>query len=171
MNTRRILLIAALALGTVACSDDSSSKSDNPATTSANEATTAVPDTTGAPGTTGADPFADATMKISDSSLGPILTTVDGMTLYLYTPDGTDTSTCTGGCATAWPPFVEPAVPGEGVDSLLLGFVVRDDGSEQATYNGHPLYLFTGDAAPGDVNGQGSGGVWFAVNAAGEQVG
>ncbi len=171
MNTRRIILLAAVALGTVACSDDSSSKSD--ATSAANEATTtaAASDTTGAPGTTGAPATADATLLLSDSSLGQILTTADGMTLYLFTPDGSGPSTCTGGCATAWPPFTEEAVAGEGLDSLLLGTVTRDDGSLQVTYGGHPLYLFSGDAAPGDVNGQGSGGVWFAVNAAGEQVG
>lgn len=162
MNTRRIILLAAIAFGTVACSDDSSSKSD---ATTADQGTAAASDTTGAPAT------ADATVLLSDSSVGPILTTADGMTLYLYTPDSPTASACTGGCATAWPPFTEAAVAGEGLDAALLGSVTRDDGSTQVTYGGHPLYLFSGDAAAGDVNGQGSGGVWFAVTADGAQAG
>ncbi len=168
MNTRRILLLAAVALGTVACSDDSSSKSD---ATTADVTTAPASETTGAPGTTGAAATGDATVLLSDSSLGPILTTADGMTLYLYTPDSASASACTDGCASAWPPFTEEAVAGEGLDASLFGTITRDDGSTQVTYGGHPLYLFAGDSAAGDVNGQGSGGVWFAVTAEGAQAG
>ena len=59
---------------------------------------------------------------------------------------------------------------GEGVDATLLGTITRDDGSTQVTYNGWPLYYFHEDAAPGDTNGQGVGGVWFLVSPEGEAI-
>jgi predicted lipoprotein with Yx(FWY)xxD motif len=94
------------------------------------------------------------------------------MTLYLLATDPSGTSTCSGGCANNWPPLTVTggAAAGAGVDSSLLGTTTRADGSTQVTYNGHPLYYFRGDSAPGDQNGQGSGGVWFVVSAAGEAV-
>jgi predicted lipoprotein with Yx(FWY)xxD motif len=64
-------------------------------------------------------------------------------------------------------------VVGAGVDGTLWGTITRDDGSLQVTYNGWPLYLFAGDAAPGDTNGQGIdefGGLWFLVSPAGEAI-
>ena len=92
------------------------------------------------------------------------------MTRYLYTPGSATASACTGGCASAWPPVAGPAVGGEGLDAAAFGTVTRDDGSLQATYQGHPLYTFGGDAAPGDVNGQGASDVWYAVTAEGAQA-
>ena len=59
---------------------------------------------------------------------------------------------------------------GDGVDTAKLATITRDDGAVQVTYNGHPLYLFAGDTAAGQANGQGSGGVWFLVDAAGEAI-
>lgn len=61
----------------------------------------------------------------------------------------------------------------EGVDATLLGTITRDDGTLQVTYNGWPLYLFAGDTAAGDTNGQGLdefGGLWFLVSPAGEAI-
>ena len=59
---------------------------------------------------------------------------------------------------------------GDGIDGGLIGTTPRDDGGTQVTYNGHPLYRFAPDEAPGDTNGQGVGGVWFAVDATGNAV-
>jgi hypothetical protein len=62
---------------------------------------------------------------------------------------------------------------GGGLNASLAGTATRPDGKPQVTYNGHPLYLFSGDQNPGDANGQGStafGGSWFALNAAGSPV-
>ncbi len=62
---------------------------------------------------------------------------------------------------------------GEGVDETLLGTITRDDGTTQVTYNGWPLYHFSGDTASGDTNGQGLeefGGLWFLVSPAGEAI-
>jgi predicted lipoprotein with Yx(FWY)xxD motif len=87
-----------------------------------------------------------------------------GRTLYLFQQDTGTTSTCSGDCATTWPALTTDGAPtaGDGAQASLLGTTARDDGTTQVTYAGHPLYLFSGDAAPGDTNGQGIGGVWFA---------
>ena len=104
----------------------------------------------------------------------PFLVDGDGMSLYLFTDDtqNSGTSTCTGDCLVRWPAVIVTRTPtaGEGVDASLLGTITRDDGTMQATYNGWPLYYFEDDTAPGDINGQGVGGVWFLVNAAGDAI-
>ena len=57
-----------------------------------------------------------------------------------------------------------------GLDSGVFGTIARDDGTTQLVAGKFPLYRFSGDAAPGDANGQGRGGVWFVVGADGELV-
>ena len=94
-------------------------------------------------------------MATAESDLGTILVDGEGLTLYLFMPDAQGPSTCEGDCLAAWPALVGPATAGEGVDESLLATATRaDDGSEQVTYNGWPLYYFAQDSAPGDVNGQ-----------------
>ena len=78
-------------------------------------------------------------------------------------------SNCNGSCAQIWPPVKGPATAGTGVTGTL-GTITRADGSTQATYNGHPLYTYTADTAPGQANGNGinaSGGVWHEVTVSG----
>jgi hypothetical protein len=78
-------------------------------------------------------------------------------------------SNCNGSCATFWPPIKGPATPGQGVTGKL-GTITRSDGTAQATYNGHPLYTYAGDTAPGQAKGNGlnaSGGVWHQVTVSG----
>ncbi|MGB5442528.1 MAG: discoidin domain-containing protein, partial [Gammaproteobacteria bacterium] len=84
-------------------------------------------------------------------------------TLYVFDNDlgAPGSSTCTGGCATSWPPLLVSDGAASGVSDL--GTIARNDGTEQATYNGRPLYYFIGDNAPGDTNGDGAGGVWHTV--------
>ena len=99
----------------------------------------------------------------------------EGKTLYLWEADKNGTSTCTGPCAAAWPPVTTSGAPlaGSGVDKALLGTVKRADGTEQVTYNGHPLYYFVGDTAAGTAKGQGSkafGASWYVVNAKGSKI-
>ena len=56
----------------------------------------------------------------------------------------------------------------------LLGVTERKDGTEQVTYNGHPLYGFVEDKKPGEANGnnfEGFGAEWYALNSAGEEPG
>jgi predicted lipoprotein with Yx(FWY)xxD motif len=107
-----------------------------------------------------------ATVLIAqDATLGPMLTDAQGMTLYMRTSDPQGGSSCTGGCATTWPPLVASTsslmLP-DGATGQLATFT-RDDGSQQVTYNGMALYHYQRDAAVGDTNGQGVGGVWFIV--------
>ena len=122
----------------------------------------------------------EATVNVSESTdFGSILVNGEVLSLYVFMQDtqNSGTSTCTDadGCATEWPPLLSQGSPvaGEGVDAALLGTITRDDGTLQVTYNGWPLYLFEGDAAPGDTNGQGLeefGGLWFLVSPAGEAI-
>ena len=81
-------------------------------------------------------------------------------------------STCTGACAQAWPPVhvntTWTAAPG--LDRSLFSTIVRQDGKRQLVAGQWPLYTFSGDTKPGDVNGEGSGGVWFAVGTDGKLI-
>jgi predicted lipoprotein with Yx(FWY)xxD motif len=98
-----------------------------------------------------------------------VLTNAQGFTLYSFGPDTSTTSNCTGSCATYWPPVKGPATAGAGVTGQL-GTITRSDGTTQATYNGHPLYTYAGDTAPGQAKGNGlnvSGGVWYEVPVSG----
>jgi predicted lipoprotein with Yx(FWY)xxD motif/plastocyanin len=105
-----------------------------------------------------------------DAKLGAYLTGEDGKSLYLLTADASGKSACSGGCATAWPPFEldpgESVTAGAGVTGAVATITRADDGKQQVTYNGIPLYYFSKDAASGDVNGQGIKGVWFLVGPA-----
>jgi predicted lipoprotein with Yx(FWY)xxD motif len=114
-----------------------------------------------------------ATVSLGQNgTLGSFLVDDKGMTLYLFTKDTPNTSVCYDKCATAWPPLLTTGAPvaGEGLDASKLGTATRTDGSIQVTYNGWPLYYYQKDKAAGDVTGQDVGGVWYVVNAAGEQV-
>ena len=108
-------------------------------------------------------------IRISEATLGNILTDGEGRALYLFTKDERNKSNCSGGCATAWPPLLTGGDPqaGPGVNRGRLGMISREDGSAQVTYNGWPLYYHAKDAQPGDITGQDRGGVWFVVHAAG----
>ena len=98
-----------------------------------------------------------------------VLTNSAGFTLYWFSPDTSTTSKCTGSCAVFWPPVKGPAVAGSGVTGTL-GVITRSGGAMQATYDGHPLYTFKGDSAPGQNRGNGknlSGGVWHEMTVSG----
>ena len=98
-----------------------------------------------------------------------VLTSAGGFTLYWFAPDTPAKSNCNGSCATFWPPAKGPATSGQGVTGKL-GTITRSDGTAQATYNGHPLYTYVGDTAPGQAKGNGlnaSGGVWHEVTVSG----
>ncbi|MDA0988012.1 MAG: DNRLRE domain-containing protein [Chloroflexi bacterium] len=107
-----------------------------------------------------------------DPELGTILTDASGRSLYLFTKDESQKTTCSGGCADKWPPLltVDDPSAGEGVDVNLLDTISRGDSAKQVTYNGWPLYYFADDERPGDTNGQDVGGVWFAVSSTGAAI-
>jgi predicted lipoprotein with Yx(FWY)xxD motif len=110
--------------------------------------------------------FASPSIGItSDPANGNILADDRGMTLYRYTQDQPNSSTCYAGCARAWPPVVVDAVPDVLDPSIAagLGLAPRTDGAQQLTYQGAPLYYYVGDTQPHDATGQASDGVWFVV--------
>jgi predicted lipoprotein with Yx(FWY)xxD motif len=114
---------------------------------------------------------AEGTVAVAESDLGEILVDSEGMTLYVFGSDTGGSSTCYDDCAASWPPLIDEApTAGEGADESLLGTTERDDGEMQVTYDGHPLYSFASDTAPGDTNGQGVGEVWYVVDTTGKAV-
>lgn len=112
------------------------------------------------------------TLELGESEVGEHLVDGDGNTVYLFTSDEQGEPTCTGGCADNWPAVTADGEVdvGDGLDEGLVGSTAREDGTEQVTYNDWPLYYFSGDQQPGDVNGQGVGDVWFVVDAEGEAI-
>lgn len=90
---------------------------------------------------------------------GGILTSQQGMTLYVFDKDVANSgkSACNGPCATNWPPLMaaEGALP-----SGEYSIVVRDDGSRQWAVKGKPLYLWIKDQKPGDTTGDGVNQIW-----------
>jgi predicted lipoprotein with Yx(FWY)xxD motif len=106
-------------------------------------------------------------------NFGNILVDSSGRALYTYVPDNaTGRSTCTGGCARAWPPFnSRDALKLEGaVDTAKLGTFTRADGTKQITYAGWPLYYFNQDVKPADLKGQNFGAVWYVIAADGTVI-
>lgn len=104
--------------------------------------------------------------------LGTILVDSEGMAVYDFTVDKGTKSECYGGCETIWPPVTTTGKPtaGAGAMASALGTTKRKDGTEQVTYEGHPLYTYASDEAPGEVNGNEVEGTWFVLNEKGAQV-
>jgi predicted lipoprotein with Yx(FWY)xxD motif len=173
VRTRRALLLAgpaALVLtAAVACSSSSS-----PVSTSTSSSSSPMATSSGTSGSTSADALA----VTANSTLGQIVTTGSGRTVYRFDLDTANPpkSNCSGSCATYWPPVLVtgsamPAV--SGVSSSLLGEVTRSDGSKQLTLAGWPLYTYAGDSGPGMASGQGvnaSGAKWWAVTPTGAKA-
>jgi predicted lipoprotein with Yx(FWY)xxD motif len=98
-----------------------------------------------------------------------VVTDAKGFTVYSFGPDTATKSNCNGSCATYWPPVKGPVTAGTGVTGKI-GTITRSDGSTQATYNGHPLYTYISDTAPGQAKGNGvnaAGGLWHEVTTSG----
>jgi predicted lipoprotein with Yx(FWY)xxD motif len=111
-------------------------------------------------------------------TLGTVLVTNKGFALYMFAPDAARHVTCTGGCATSWPPLLvhagETVAAGPGVQAGLLGTAPNPGGGRVVTYRGWPLYTYLGDAAPGHPAGQGAdddGGYWYVMRPSGQIVG
>jgi predicted lipoprotein with Yx(FWY)xxD motif len=107
-----------------------------------------------------------ATATVSGKS-ETILVDAKGMTLYYYKPDSNGKVNCTGSCATIWPPLklpsgVSKATGGSGVTGTV-STIASPSGGNQVTYDGWPLYTYSGDSAPGQTNGEGKFGRWYVV--------
>jgi predicted lipoprotein with Yx(FWY)xxD motif len=116
-----------------------------------------------------------AVVKVTNTpDLGKVIVDAEGMTMYDFHKDKGTTSSCYGACAEAWPPLLTEGAPKAmgGAEASLLGVTKRKDGTEQVTYNGHPLYGFVEDQKPGETNGNdvdGFGAEWYALMPNGEE--
>jgi predicted lipoprotein with Yx(FWY)xxD motif len=111
----------------------------------------------------------------NNGNLGKILVDSKGDTVYLFQKDTGTKSTCTGACASAWPPVPVTGKPtvASGLSAAKVGTTTGSDGKPQVTYDGHPLYRFSGDSKPGDANGQGTnafGALWYVLSSSGAAV-
>jgi len=158
---RKLLTAAGLAaavLAVAACASSSSSSSST---------ATAAPNSAPAAGASSAS--SANTVMVRTIAGTQVLTNSAGLTLYWFAPDTSTTSKCTGSCATYWPPLKGPVTAGPGVTGTL-GVITRPDGTMQATYDGHPLYTYAADSAPGQNKGNGlnaSGGLWYEMTVSG----
>jgi predicted lipoprotein with Yx(FWY)xxD motif len=115
-------------------------------------------------------PVAASAGSLKTAKIGgeTVLTNGKGFTLYSFAPDTPTKSNCNGACAKFWPPVKGPATA-SGVKGTFAT-IKRSNGAKQATFDGHPLYTYVGDASPGQAKGNGlnlSGGVWHEVTTSG----
>jgi predicted lipoprotein with Yx(FWY)xxD motif len=120
--------------------------------------------------TSTSSPAAATAGSLKTATIGgaTVLTNSKGFTLYSFAPDTSTKSNCNGACAQNWPPVQGP-VTASGVKGTF-GTIKRSDGSTQATFDGHPLYTFVGDTAPGQAKGNGlnaAGGLWHEIATSG----
>jgi predicted lipoprotein with Yx(FWY)xxD motif len=154
-----VLAIPALLLA--ACGSSTS-----PSTASGTKSASAMstPTTSSSMGGSGMTSSGTAALEKIKTSVGPVLADAKGFTLYWYAKDTRMSSACTGSCAKAWPPVTGKPAAAMGFRLVgKFGTITRANGVLQATYKGHPLYTYAGDSAPGQVKGNGLGGVWHAL--------
>ena len=152
--------LGALAVFLSACASSSS--------TPAGSAYSSSAATSGASSSSGAMSSQPKTtmLTIKKTKIGYVLANAKGYTLYWYSKDvkGGGTSACTGQCLTAWPALTGKPAALSGIKlNGILGTITRPGGIVQATYNGYPLYTYVGDSGPGDIAGNGVGGVWHVI--------
>ncbi len=154
-------VLAALALTVSACASSSSS-STTPAAAGSTPASSA-------PAAAGSG----TALIVRTIGSQQVVTDSAGRTLYWFALDTSTASKCTGSCATYWPPVKGPVTAGSGVTGTV-GTITRSDGTTQATYDGHPLYTYVADTAPGQAKGNGlnlSGGLWYEMTVSGATPG
>jgi predicted lipoprotein with Yx(FWY)xxD motif len=158
----------ATALLVAGCASGSGSTASSSAPSTGTSAAGAS--TSGAASSGGATEITTAT-----ASGSTFLTDGSGRAVYLWMKDTGDASQCSGACAGAWPPVTATGSVTAGGSAMAsdLGTITRSDGSKQVTYDGHPLYYFSGDSGPGTASGQGSDGFgakWWLVAPSGSDV-
>ena len=159
---------ASLGVALLAACSSAASSSSAPAATSASSTPAASAAATGGSATA-------LVITTKTSSAGSFLTNASGRAIYLWEKDSMDSSACSGGCASAWPPVTAAGAltAAGGVNKADLSTFTRSDGTKQVAYDGHPLYYFSGDPGPGQVSGQGSDGFgakWWLVAPAGTAI-
>jgi predicted lipoprotein with Yx(FWY)xxD motif len=124
----------------------------------------------GGDGTPASSSSGGTALRTEHTSAGTVLATSQGMTLYYYSKDkpGSGKSSCTGGCGSVWPPFTGTAHAPAGVTLPgPIGSITRPGGVRQVTINGYPMYTYAGDKSPGQLTGNGVGGVWHVIELSG----
>jgi predicted lipoprotein with Yx(FWY)xxD motif len=108
---------------------------------------------------------ASDSVKVASGTAGQYLTDVSGMTLYYFTKDTNGKSNCTTpACIGLWPAFYTTTlVVSSPLSPVDFSTITGSNGAQQTTYKGQPLYRFANDVKPGDILGNGVGGVWFLV--------
>jgi predicted lipoprotein with Yx(FWY)xxD motif len=158
------VLAAAAVVGLAACGSSSSSSAPSGSTTS-------NPPAAAPTSTSSASSDMAAGLKTTSVNGRVVLTDAQGFVVYWYAPDTATASACNGGCATAWPPLLGTPSFGSGVTLTgKLGTVKRSNGAVQATYDGHPLYLYKADTTPIMATGNDLGGVWWLMTATGKKI-
>jgi predicted lipoprotein with Yx(FWY)xxD motif len=182
MKSRSLLVaVTAGAALLAACgSSSTNSASTQPASTqpaatqpASTQPAAPYPAATAAPASSEAPPSSGEAVpaKTATTPLGTILVTDKGLTIYAFTPDAAGKPTCTGGCAQAWPPvMVKDANLPAGLDAKLFSVYEGPEGSYQLKAGKWPLYTFSGDAAPGQTNGQGTAAKWYVVSPTGALI-
>ena len=145
-----LLAVAAAAAVLAACSSSGTSSSSS-----------------GGSSSSSGSPAAATAGGLKTATIGgaTVPTSAKGFTLYSFAPDTPASSKCYGSCAAYWPPVTGPAAASPGVPGRI-GTIRRTDGTEQLTYNGHPLYAYIGDTAAGQARGNNlnlNGGLWHDV--------
>jgi predicted lipoprotein with Yx(FWY)xxD motif len=173
MSSKGRIIFAGAMAATACLLTACSAASGTTATSPASSTSSAAPAAAAAPAASGVSTLDTALRTTDNSSLGTIVVDGSGRTLYRFDKDSASppTSNCTGACADLWPPvLVGTQITLSGIDRSLLGTIKRSDGTVQLTLNGWPLYRYAGDSAPGQINGEGVGGVWFAVRPTGAKA-
>ena len=166
-RTRTIAALGGILLLVSACSSAGGASTAPSVAPAATQAVTAAPTSASSPAASAGGVY---TVTVATGAVGTFLTGEDGKTLYTFASDSANKTACTGACATTWPPFVldtgESVKGGDGVTGTLATFA-RPDGKMQVTYDGIPLYYYSGDTKTGDTMGQGLFGKWFVASPTG----
>lgn len=167
MMVRLLPIAVILTVVFAGCGSSSSTAKDDPPASASTQGTT-QPDAAAASAR-------GPKLKLIDSDYGRILADGRGRALYLFTADKGKGSSCSGDCATAWPPYIVKSKPTavSGAKPGKAGTTRRADGKLQATYAGHPVYYYQGDRSPGEVNCQAAvefGGYWYVLRSNGRAV-
>jgi predicted lipoprotein with Yx(FWY)xxD motif len=163
---KRLLPLAPVAIALIAAGCGSSGKATTTSTSSSSTPASTAPSS------------GSVTISSRDvSGVGNVLVDAQGKTLYIFKPDDAKKVTCTGGCASVWPPVTlasgaKPAASGA-VKGSLLSSDPNPAGGKVVTYNGWPLYAYVADTGPGSAKGQGvnlNGGLWYTISPTGQPV-
>ncbi|MFF5176296.1 hypothetical protein ACFY3U_27250 [Micromonospora sp. NPDC000089] len=179
MTVKKLLALVALSsavLGLTACgsSQDSASKpaasaSAAPSASDAGDDVAPVPTPTVRP-----EQISLAVHRLNVKGVTSDVVTINGMTAYRFEVDDNKPShvNCLNDCLITWPPALSDGseIKVSGIDRSLVGTVKREDGYEQVTLAGWPLYRFVEDKVPTDTEGEGVGGNWSVVKPDGKPV-